>query len=82
MEKNQLHTVTGRFNDVLFQKMQEWIDKNDISTNQLLARAVEKYIFQEQTLEPVEIRVASDKKVQRAVGKMMKQHKSALKNLK
>ena len=51
--------ITGRFNDLLFAKMQEWLKKNDMSINQLLARAVERYISETQVLEPVEVMVAS-----------------------
>lgn len=83
MEPNQqLHTVTGRFNDPLFVKMQKWLEKNGMSANQLLAKAVEKYISEVQTLEPVEIRVASDSEVEKSVSRLMKQHKRALEELK
>ena len=78
----QLHTVTGRFNDLLFKKMQEWLSKNGISANQLLAKAVERYISEPQVLEPVEMKIAADEEVDRAVGKLMKEHKRALKELK
>lgn len=61
--------------------MQEWISKNDISTNQLLARAVEKYISEEQILEAVEIRYASDEEVHQSARMMMKRHKRALEDL-
>lgn len=79
---NPLHTVTGRFNDPLFNKMQEWLKKNGISANQLLAKAVEKYISEAQLLEPVDLRVATDAEVDQVVGKLMKEHKRALGELK
>ena len=80
--ENQLHTVTGRFNDPLFAKMQEWLKKNDFSTNQLLARAVERYISEAQVLEPVEVVPASDDQVGKAIKRLSKTHKRALDELK
>lgn len=81
-ENNSLHTVTGRFNSPLFNKMQEWLDKNGMSANQLLAKAVERYISEPQVLTPVELIVAKEEDVDRVVNKLMVEHKRALDELK
>ena len=80
--ENNLHTVTSRFSDPLFKRMQDWLDKNGISANQLLARAVDKYISEPQVLEPVKVQEAKDVDVKRVVKKMMVEHKRALDELK
>ena len=80
--RKEHHTVTGRFNETLFLKMQEWLQKNGVSANQLLARAVEHYISEPHMLEPVEVQVASDEAVEKVVDTMMKAHKRALDELK
>lgn len=82
VENPQLHTVTGRFQSQLFNKMQEWMNQNGMSANQLLARAVEKYISEPQTLDPVELVSASKEDLEDAVEKVMKKHKRALDELK
>ncbi len=79
---NPLHTVTGRFNDPLFAKMQEWLKKNGMSINQLLARAVDLYISETQVLKPVEVVAASDTQVKKVLKKLSKTHKRALDELK
>ncbi|MBP6218731.1 MAG: hypothetical protein KA436_09105 [Oligoflexales bacterium] len=78
----QVHTVTGRFNNPLFLKMQEWLKQNGISANQLLAKAVERYISEAQILEPVDLRVASDDELSQVINKLMTEHKRALHELK
>lgn len=84
MEKgnmDNLHTVTGKFNEALFARMQEWLKKNGMSANQLLSKAVDQYISEPQTLEPV-TRQASDREVTDAYDMMAKQHRRALDELK
>ena len=78
----QLHTVTGRFQDPLFSKMQEWLQKNGMSANQLLAKAIEKYISEPQALEPVTLEYADADAVDSVVEKMMDKHGRALDELK
>lgn len=81
-ERQQLRTVTGKFNRPLFEKMQEWLNQNGISANQLLAKAVEKYISEPQTLEPVEVVHPTRKKLDAVSDKMMADHKKAMDDLK
>ena len=81
-ENSSMHTVTGRFNGPLFYKMQEWLDKNGMSANQLLAKAVERYISEPQVLKPVELVFAKDGDVDKVVDKLMVEHKRALDELK
>lgn len=52
---DQFHTVTTQFDEILFRKMQEWLQNNNISVNELLERAVVSFISQPQTLEPVDV---------------------------
>lgn len=79
---DSLHTVTGKFNDALFGKMQQWLQQNGMSANQLLSKAVEQYISQPQTLEPVEMSPATEKQVSKSLQRMKKQHARALDELK
>lgn len=48
-------TVTARINSELYARMQAWLQSNNLSANQLLNRALDQYISQEQTLKAVPI---------------------------
>ena len=55
--------------------------KNNLSTNQLLARAVERYISESQVLEPVEVERILNDQVGKSVKQLSKTHKRALDEL-
>lgn len=72
-------TVTARINNELYSRMQAWLETNDMSANQLLNRAVDQYISQEQTLKAVPI---SKGNLDKAIDKVIDKHGSTLDKLK
>lgn len=72
-------TVTARINAELYARMQAWLQANDLSANQLLNRAIDQYISQEQPLKPVPI---SKEKLDKSIDTVIDKHASTLNKLK
>lgn len=50
----KVHPVSFRADDYLYKKMQKWLKKNAVMNQaQLITLAIDKYISEPQTLEPV-----------------------------
>ena len=77
-KKNSTH-LAARCNEELSKRIQEWCQANGMSQSQLIVRAVEKYISEDQTLKAV---TASDEDVMNAAETVMKDHEYTLEKLK
>lgn len=74
-----LHPISFRADENLYKKMQRWLKKNPVMTqSQMISLAIEKFITEPQTLEPV---FASEEEENKMIKKMMKEHKHTLDKL-
>lgn len=73
------HPISFRADDDLYKKIHRWLKKNPVMTqSQLISAAIEKFISEPQTLEPI---FPSEKDEDKMIKKMMKQHKRTLDKL-
>ena len=74
------HPISFRADDKLYKKIHKWLKKNPVlSQSQLIAVAIEKYISEPQTLEPI---FAGEEEENAIIKKMTKKHQHTLDKLK
>lgn len=76
-KKNSLH-LAARCGQDLADRIQAWCKENQMSQSQLIVRAVEKYISEDQTLKAV---VASDDEAMAAAERAIKDHAYTLEKM-
>jgi len=78
LKKSSQH-LAARCNDELAQKIQLWCKENQMSQSQLIVRAIEKYISEDQTLKAVFL---SDVEAEKIGADVIREHAYTLEKLK
>jgi hypothetical protein len=79
MAKKSSQHLAARCSDELAQKIMLWCKENHMSQSQLIVRAVEKYISEDQTLKAVAL---SDHEAEQLGAEVIKKHAYTLEKLK
>ncbi len=79
MVKKSSQHLAARCSEELAQKIQVWCRENHMTQSQLVVRAIEKYISEDQTLKAV---VITDAEAERIGAQVIKEHAYTLEKLK